>query len=115
MGGRMDKAVWLGHLPRWRQGAVGKAAAGCVFLVISIDRDPGRYVRVEIPVDHARSLAADLLSAAAHAGTDVPASPVTSAGSAGSLSPVASGASAGSGGSRVGGATVTPLRGRDRS
>jgi hypothetical protein len=61
---RKVKDVWLAHLPKWRQDAVGKIAFGEVFLIVTIDRDPGRYVRVEIPADHARSLAADLLAAA---------------------------------------------------
>ena len=61
---RKIKDVWAGHLPKWRQDAVGKIADGVVFLIVTIDRDPGRYVRVEFPADHARSLAADLLAAA---------------------------------------------------
>ena len=61
---RKVKDVWLAHLPNWRQDAVGKIADGVVFLIVCIDRDPGRYARVEIPADHARSLAADLLAAA---------------------------------------------------
>jgi hypothetical protein len=59
-----EKDVWTAHLPTWRQDAVGKIASGEVFVIVTIDSDPGRYVRVEIPADHARSLAADLLAAA---------------------------------------------------
>jgi hypothetical protein len=61
---RKVKDVWLAHLPKWREDAVGKIAPGEVFLIVTLDRDPGRYVRVEIPSTHARSLAADLLAAA---------------------------------------------------
>ena len=65
MSTRKMKDVWLAHLPKWRDDAVGKIAYGEVFLIVTLDRDPGRYVRVEIPAEHARSLAADLLAAAA--------------------------------------------------
>lgn len=74
---RKAKDVWLAHLPKWRQDAVGKIADGVVFLIVTIDRDPGRYVRVEFPTDHARSLAADLLAAADRADNPSAAQPQT--------------------------------------
>jgi hypothetical protein len=70
---RKEKAVWAARLPRWREDAVGRLAQGSVFVVVCIIRDPGRYARVEIPVDHARSLAADLLAAADRADSTAPA------------------------------------------
>src|SRR5438045_1064124 len=61
---RPEKAVWLAHLPKWREGAVGRIAPGTVFLIVCIDHEPGRFVRVEIPTHHARALAADITTAA---------------------------------------------------
>jgi hypothetical protein len=62
-----SKDVWTAHLPRWRKAAAGRLGDRLVFLVVELDRDPGRFVRLEISSAHARSLAADLQAAAMYA------------------------------------------------
>jgi hypothetical protein len=67
------KETWSAHLPPFRQGAVGRLGPGEVFVLAVLDRDRLRYIRLQLSVVHARTLAAELLTAADRA-TDTPAS-----------------------------------------
>ena len=58
------KDTWTAHLSAWRRGAIGRLTHREVFLIAVLDRDRHRHIRVAIPADHARTLAADLLAAA---------------------------------------------------
>jgi len=66
---RQSKDTWTAHLPAWRNGAVGRLAVHEVYLIAVLNRDSQRFIRIEIPADHARALAADLLTAADRADT----------------------------------------------
>jgi hypothetical protein len=63
------KQTWTAHLPANRQAATGRLAPGEVFLVVVLDRDHNRYIRLELTVDHTRALAGDLWAAAQKADT----------------------------------------------
>jgi hypothetical protein len=63
------KETWTAHLPGHRAGATGRLAPDEVFLVVVLDRDHNRYIRLELSVDHARALAGDLWAAAQKADT----------------------------------------------
>jgi hypothetical protein len=62
---RNSKNVWTAGLPRWREGAIGRLSGeGRVFVVVVLDREPDRFVRLEMTPAQARSVAADLTTAA---------------------------------------------------
>lgn len=60
---KQGKALWTVRLPRWRRNAVGVLAKDAVFIVVVLDHDHERPMRLEVPVEHARALCRDLWSA----------------------------------------------------
>lgn len=64
-----QKETWEATLPPWRDGAVGRYTDGEVFLVAVLRSQPDRCIRIHVKSEHARALAADLVSAAEKADT----------------------------------------------
>ncbi len=60
---KRGKALWVVRLPSWRRNAVGVLAKDTVFVVVLLDHDRDRPMRLEIPVRHVEAFCRDVWNA----------------------------------------------------